>query len=104
MSLQSHARFVRALCTVVGSLAAGYLWAAVFGKGVPGLKGAVALDDSDSFPDANVAFLAALGFYVGSAFIVAWAGTVVATPHLGRWLATTAVVGACVFVVSRVFA
>jgi hypothetical protein len=105
MTLQSHPRFVRALCAIAGSLAAGYLWAVASGDGIPGLKDSAALDKSAYYPAANVAFIAAIGSYLLSPLVAAWAdGVAIAAPrYLGRWFAATALLGACLFALSRPF-
>jgi hypothetical protein len=96
-------RLVRILCTITASVAAGYLWAVAFGDGIAGLKGAYALNHSDSYPDANAAFEGAGAAYFVSLFGVAWGG-VVTRIDLTRWIVLTVVAGGLLAVVSRVFA
>jgi hypothetical protein len=60
---------------MVTAVAAGYLWAAVAGDGIHGLKGTAALGKADSFPDANVVFIVALAVYGWSPLCAAfWGG------------------------------
>lgn len=89
------------VCAIAGSLAAGYLWAVAFGHGIPGLKGTEALAKATSFPDANVAFLAALGVYGASPMAAGIARGWLTTAALGGWLAITALIGAAVFALTR---
>jgi hypothetical protein len=68
--LSSHPRFTHVAWLVIDGLAAAYLWAVLFGQGVPGLKSSVQLRGSSSFPDANVAFIAAGLCFGVSPFVV----------------------------------
>jgi hypothetical protein len=63
-------------------LAAAYLWATVFGKGIHGLKLAPELDYADSYPDADVALIMATAFYVGGAALPS--GSAGRSRRLGR--------------------
>jgi hypothetical protein len=101
-SQRFHPGVIRALCAAVASAAAGYLLAVIFGNGIHGLKSGAALDNSTSFPDANVAFIAALLAYGASACIGAFSSRVdVERDVVFKWFAATAAVGAVVFGVSR---
>ena len=104
MRIQGRKRIVAILCAIVGTLAAGYLWAVVFGDGVPGLKGAAALNSSNSYPDAGAAFIAALVLYVASPVLAAWQGVLLTRVAIGRWLVVTVLTGALTFALSRPFA
>jgi hypothetical protein len=103
MNVHEHPRRVRLLSAIVGAVAAGYLWAVLFGDGVHGLRSGPQLDDAGAFPDANVAFLVAVACYLGSLWLAAWSGAINASTRLLRWLAATAVAGALVFALSRLF-
>ena len=72
-----HAVPVRAVSFVVASVAIGYVWAATFGDGVHGLQDTAQLDHSSSFPDANVALIAALILFLGA--------SVLASGMTGNW-------------------
>jgi hypothetical protein len=87
----ARSRAKEALFAVAASAAAGYLWAVLFGDGLPGLKDTVGLADSDSYPDANVAFLVAAGVYLGSPVCaVWWADALHGRGALLKWLGATA--------------
>jgi hypothetical protein len=101
---QSHPQVMRALCAIVAAAAAGYLWATSFGDGIHGLKDTAALDNSNSFPDANVAMIVALVAYGFSPFFAArWSNLPFSTGALLKWFAGTALAGAALFAASRVF-
>ena len=94
---------IRVGCLVAASLAAAYLWAVLFGDGLHGLKDSATLDrqpDSD-LPNANIAFLAAVGVYIGSLFYALWS----AEWRFGAltWCALTAATGLGVFAATRLF-
>ena len=84
----------------LGALGAGYVWATAFGDGLHGLKDSAALDRSDSFPDANVAFIAALVACGAGPFGVAYLANVRGRLLL-HWFAGLAVAGGAVFGLSR---
>ena len=88
---------MRATCAVAGSVAAGYLWAAAFGKGIPGLETAEQLDRSDSFPDANAALLLATLVYVASPAVASWAAKTIIPRAWASWLVVTGLAGGVVF-------
>lgn len=102
LSQRPHRPVKRGLCALLPSVAAGYLWAVIFGDGIHGLKSVSALNNSNSFPDANAAFLAALFVYAAGPFLAAWlSGLLLARGALLKWLAATAVAGAALFGLSR---
>jgi hypothetical protein len=103
MRIEGHTRVVATLCAIAGTLAAGYLWAVVFGDGIPGLKGVAALNNSDSYPNANAAFLVALALYVASPVVAASTGVFLTRAAVGRWLVITGLAGAVAFALSRLF-
>jgi hypothetical protein len=97
-------RAIHILCLGGASLAAGYLWAVVFGHGLRGFKDPVALNNSSSYPDADAAFVGALGTYVGGLWGEAYIGRVHDAAGLKRWLIRTVAAGAVLFAGTRVFA
>lgn len=87
------------VCGLIGSAAAGYLWTVAFGRALPGLKLGGALDDADSYPGANFAFVAAVLAYLGSAYAAFWHGSdAVDRAAVFRPFFFTALVGAALFV------
>src|SRR5882757_5924640 len=68
---QLRPQAIRAICFLAGVAAAAYLWAVLFGDAIPGLKLGAAIDNADSLPNANLAFVAAVAVYVESPF-AAW--------------------------------
>jgi hypothetical protein len=103
MNTHAHSRGVRIFLAVAGAVAAGYLWAVVFGDGVRGMKSVPSLDETDSFPDANAAFLVAIVCYAGSPVVASRFGDTNAQTSPLRWFGATAIVGACIFALSRLF-
>jgi hypothetical protein len=100
-------RLLRACCLVSGSLAAGYLWAVLFGDGIHGLTSGATLDHRPNadLPNANVAFVVAVLVYFASP-MYAWWWTEWPKMYSGalvRWGALTATAGLAVFGVSRLF-
>jgi hypothetical protein len=65
-------RLLRIVFGVLGTLAAAYLWAAVFGRGIHGLKDTTAANDASSLPSANVALVAAIACFAVAPFASAW--------------------------------
>jgi hypothetical protein len=89
-------------CVVIGVAGAGYVWAAAFGDGLQGLKDTAALDRSNSFPDANVVFIAALLAFAAGPFGLVLAGSVRPNRIL-HWFAAIGAAGGVVFGISRLF-
>ena len=84
--------------------AAAYLWAVIFGDGLHGLKLGPAIDKADSLPNANVAFVAALVVYAASPLAAWWWADFTASRNATpKWYAFTAIAGAFLFAVSRMF-
>jgi hypothetical protein len=103
--LKRHAALVRVVSFTAGSVAAGYLWAALFGDGVRGTQDTSQLDQSSSYPNANIVFIAA-----GAVLLVAFLLAAKSTdnwespgPMVRRWIGATIVVGAALFALSRLF-
>lgn len=101
-----HAAPIRVVSFITGAIAAGYLWAVLLGDGVRGLQSTAQLDNSSTYPDANVAWIAALGLLSAS-----WVAAVKTVPYASassrlavRWMVATFVAGGAFFVVSRLFA
>jgi hypothetical protein len=81
-----NVRFPRALCVVsiaAAAIGAAYLWAALFGDGLHGLQVAGAVDNSDTFPNAKVAFIAAVALFGAAPLGVLIAGF---APEKHPWL------------------
>lgn len=103
--LRAHSAAARRAWLVLGSVSAAYLWAVVTGNGLHGLKDTAELDKGGPLPDANVAFIAAIGLVFISCFMRAYLGATVPrrpirlTP-LGSSFAACLVVGGIVFVVA----
>jgi hypothetical protein len=87
---------------VVASAAAAYLWAVGFGDGISGLTDGYTLSQRPNWnlPNANLAFIVAVGAYVASPMLAWWASS---TGRLNspRWLLDTAAVGFVVCAASR---
>jgi hypothetical protein len=63
--LCARPRLTRAVWLSVGAVAAAYLWAFAFGKGIPGYMTTAALNrHPGTFPDANAAFAVAAGAFL----------------------------------------
>jgi hypothetical protein len=91
------------LCLAGAIIATAYLWAVVFGDGVHGLKDTVALNKSSSFPDANVAFIAAVAVYFLSTMTAIWFSDIyVKRTALAGWVAWTTLAGGGLFALSRI--
>jgi hypothetical protein len=100
-----RARVIRVMCFVAASGAAAYLWAVIFGDGIPGLKDGASLWNADSIPDANFAFVAAVAIYLFISPFSAWWWSDMSTGHRQTvtWFGSSAVTGSVVFAVSRLF-
>jgi hypothetical protein len=103
--LRRYAGPVRFVSFIVGSVAAGYLWAVVFGDGVPGLQDSAQLDQSSSYPNADVGFIAAdalllIAFLLAAKSVDNWQSP---GPMVRRWIGATIVGGAALFALSRLF-
>jgi hypothetical protein len=66
------------------------------GHGLRGLQGVKRVSQSGSFPDANVAFIAALAAYFGSVLAGLLGIGRATVPIILGWLAAAAVVGASI--------
>jgi hypothetical protein len=100
-----HTRIGVFVFLMAGSVGAGYLWAAVFGKGFRGSAMGRAADGAPFRPDAVVAAVVATGMYVvGTAFsfVPRRAAPVSRRRQFGSFVAT-AVFGLGLFGISRVF-
>jgi hypothetical protein len=97
-------RLVQAGWFLAASAAAAYLWAVVFGDGISGLTGGYTLSQqpNSDLPNANLAFIAAVGAYLASPAFAWWASTTGRFNFL-RWLLLTASAGSVIFVASRLF-
>jgi hypothetical protein len=93
-------QLIRAGCATAGCVAAAYLWAAIFGNGIHGLKGASALENTTDYPDANVAFIVAVGVFISSPIYDYWS-TDTYRASVAKWCALTAAVGLLLFGASR---
>ncbi len=99
-----RSRLVEAGWFVVAAAAAAYLWAVIFGDGISGLTDGYTLGQrpNSDLPNANLAFIAAVGAYVGSPMLAWWT-----TPNgrfdFPRWVLLTAGAGFVVFAASRLF-
>jgi hypothetical protein len=94
---------VAGLSTLIGGAGVGYVWAALFGDGLHGTKTGAALDNSNSYPDANAALLGAAALVVVSLFV--WTSAAVPKGRKGLliWAASLTGAGLCLFGVSRLF-
>jgi hypothetical protein len=90
---------------LIGAVGVGYLWAALFGDGLRGGKTGAALDNSSTYPNANAAILGVGVLLVASLFVWGSAGPKGARgpKDMLVWAASAAVVGLCLFGVSRLF-
>jgi hypothetical protein len=92
-------RVLAVVCVAVGAVAATYLWAVLFGHGLSGLKDSASLDrqsNSADYPNANIAFIAALIAFFGAGFYAWWWGDLRrGTPVM--WWAVTATAGLVIF-------
>ena len=101
---QLRPRVIRAVCLIAGVAAAAYLWAVFFGDALHGLKLGSAIDKADSLPNANLAFVAALVVYAASPWAAWWWADFTATRNaIPKWYGLTAIAGALLFAVSRMF-
>ena len=101
---QHRPQAIRAACFLAGVAAAACLWAVLFGDAIPGLKFGATLDNADSLPNANLAFAAAIVIYIGSPFAAWWwAGFAATRDAPPKWLGLTAIAGAILFGLSRMF-
>jgi hypothetical protein len=100
-----HAAPVRVVSFMAGAVAVGYLWAVLFGDGVKGLQDSAQLDNSSTFPDANAAWIAAIGLLSASLLAVAITVRDMRSPGplLVRWVGATVIAGAALFSLSRLF-
>jgi hypothetical protein len=99
-------RFVVFTCLLVGTVAAAYLWAVVFGHGLRGLKSSQALEkqpDSGDLPDANAAFVVALLAYFASALYAWWRGNSRLARRPVLWYAVTGAAGLATLGASLLF-
>jgi hypothetical protein len=99
-----RSQFVQAGWFLVAAVGAAYLWAVIFGDGIAGLADGYTLSHrtGSDLPNANVAFIVAVGAYVGSPALAWWASPT-GRFNAPRWLVLTATVGFLVFVASRLF-
>jgi hypothetical protein len=76
----------------------------VFGDGISGLTAGYTLSQqpNSDLPNANLAFIVAVGAYLASPAFAYWASTT-GRFNLLRWLLVTAVVGSVIFAASRLF-
>ena len=100
-------RLINGACLLAGSVAAAYLCAILFGDALPGLKDGYSLSqgpDSTDLPNANLAFIAAVGvFLVSPVAKTWWTNRGFGYGQQFKWLGLTALVGAGLFAVSRLF-
>lgn len=95
-----YPRSVAGVSILVGAIGVGYLWAALFGDGLHGGKTGAALDNSDTYPNANAAILGVIVLLLASLALWGVAGSRDRRDVL-VWAASVAVVGLCLFGVSR---
>ena len=101
---QLRPQVIRGVCVIAGVAAAAYLWAVIFGDAVPGLKLGPAIESADSLPNANLAFVAAVVVYAASAWAAwCWADFATTRNAAPKWYGLTAIAGAILFGVSRMF-
>jgi hypothetical protein len=100
-----HAVPVRIVSFIAGAMAVGYFWAVVFGDGIKGLQSSAQLTNSSTFPNANAAWCGAIALLV-----VSWIAALKTVRNMQargrlvyRWLGATAVAGAALFALSRLF-
>jgi hypothetical protein len=93
-------QLIRAGCATASCVAAAYLWAVIFGDGIHGLKGASALENTTDYPNANLAFIVAVGVFISSPIYYYWS-TDTYKASLAKWCALTAAAGLLLFGASR---
>jgi hypothetical protein len=71
-----------------------------FGDGIHGLKGASALENTTDYPNANLAFIVAVGVFISSPSYYYWS-TDTYKASLAKWCALTAAAGLLLFGASR---
>jgi hypothetical protein len=99
-----YPRFLGALSLAIGGVAVGYLWAELFGDGLRGGKTGEALDNSNTYPNANAAILGVIVLLFASLFI--WAnssGRDRGGTGMRIWAVSIPVIGLLLFAVSRLF-
>jgi hypothetical protein len=99
-----YPRFLGALSLAIGGVGVGYLWAALFGDGLHGGKTGEALDNSNTYPNANAAILGVVVLLLASLFI--WAsssGRDRGGTGMRIWAVSIPVIGLLLFAVSRLF-
>jgi hypothetical protein len=103
--LMRHRRLVQAVCFVAAILASAYLWAVVFGDGIPGLKGVAELDRSSSYPDADAVLVGAVALWCIASLLAALSSTYtrVWKHPVRNWTGGTLLSGLLAFGVSRIF-
>jgi hypothetical protein len=90
------------VCFFAAAMAGAYLWAVPFGDALAGLKLGASVNNADSYPSANLIFVAAMGIYLVSPWAAWWwSGFPRGRSPALTWYVSTASAGAVLFGLSR---